>query len=150
MIIEAKQEPGIFDADGERNRVGELVDLIVGVRICLRRTAREEPEPDAIDAVILENLEAVLSHTAVLVQNTARFEKGEVREVSARNEGAIATRQNRRQRDSSGHQRGEFQNWISTHNKSGQQHNHAPEKPCGTRNHHIIPPVNRVWLASQM
>jgi hypothetical protein len=80
--IQAEEQSGILDADGKRYGIRLVVSVVVRIGGRLGRAARPQPQPHAVEPVIFEYLNAILDLAGVFIDDTARFKKGEVREIS--------------------------------------------------------------------
>ena len=86
MKIEQKFHAGVLDAHGERHRVIQVVDAVVGTGLRLRRAAGEQPQPAAIESAVCQNLKSVTRHAVFEIDDAFRFEVSEMGHVRASNE----------------------------------------------------------------
>jgi hypothetical protein len=81
MEIEQEPQPGRFDAHRQRKRIGEVVDVVVGIRLRLGRAAGEEPQAHAVDPLIPQDTERILRLAVEPIIDAAFFKEPEVRQV---------------------------------------------------------------------
>jgi hypothetical protein len=84
--IEHEPKPGVFDADRERESVGQIVGVAVWICFRLCRAACEEAKTNTIQSVLLEDRESIIGLAGIAVNDAPVFEKCEMREIGARNE----------------------------------------------------------------
>src|SRR5208282_5681646 len=99
------------------------------IRAGLGRTAGPEPQPYAIDAVVLENLNPILNLSAIFICNTPGFEKRQVGEVRAGHERSGGRRKSRPQQ-----QAGQKTGLFCAVHEAGDRQLTGGEEPRGGRN----------------
>ena len=84
--VQHQLESGVLHALRQWKSIVEVVDVVVRIGLCLRRAARKQPQPHAGQAVVLQNCQAVPRLPAIPIDNPARLEECQVREISAGDE----------------------------------------------------------------